>query len=161
MLSHERLLALLHYDPETGHFTWKVRRNQHVAAGDRAGYVNPKNGYRYINIGHRLHLAHRLAWFYMTGEWPTQDVDHQKGNRDDNRWKKLREVSREGNMQNLQGAHRDNRSGLLGVAPIRDRFAAYIRADGRNRYLGTFDTAIEAHEAYLAAKRALHPAGTL
>lgn len=161
MLSHERLLELLHYDPLTGWFTWRVRRNQMAEVGDRAGYINTETGYRVINIGHKLFLAHRLAWFYVTGRWPAVDIDHERGERDDNRWSKLREATRVENMQNLQGPHRDNKSGFLGVAPAKNRWAAYIRADGKNRYLGSFKTPELAHAAYLAAKAKLHPASTL
>lgn len=159
-LTRARLKELLHYDRATGVFTWRVRRNQNVNAGDRAGRVGAK-GYRVINISHDLYTEHRLAVFYMTGRWPLADVDHRNGQRDDNRWKNLRKLSRTGNMQNLQGAHRDNKSGFLGVARHGDRFRAYIRADGKNRYLGSFGTLELAHAAYLEAKRALHPAGTL
>ena len=159
-LTQARLKELLHYDPETGVFTWRVRRNQNVPAGHRAGHVN-KRGYRMINISHDLYAAHRLAVFYMTGQWPEDDIDHRAGARDDNRWNELRELTRTENMQNLQGAHRDSKTGLLGVAPTRGRFGAYIRANGKNRYLGSFDTPELAHAAYIKAKRELHPAGTL
>jgi hypothetical protein len=160
-ITHERLLHLLQYDPETGWFTWRVRRNQHADVGDRAGYLSLQNGYRYMNIGGRLYLAHRLAVFYMTGEWPASDVDHQKGDRDDNRWERLRQLTRQHNAQNLQRAHCDNKSGFLGVAPMNGRHAAYIRIDGKNRYLGTYDTPEEAHDAYVAAKRQHHEGNTL
>lgn len=157
-VTHERLLELLRYDKRTGLFTWRVRRNQHVAAGDVAGTISKADGYRRINIGRKLYSAHRLAYFYVLGHWPEFDVDHRNGVRDDNRWQNLRPLTRAENMQNLQGAHRDNSTGLLGVAPVRNRFGAYIRIDGKNRYLGSFNTAQEAHEAYLQAKRAAHPA---
>jgi hypothetical protein len=160
-LTHDRLRELLHYDPETGAFTWRVRRNQYAHAGDRAGRISPRNGYRYINIRHHLYLAHRLAFFYVRGKWPSHDIDHVNGRRDDNRWSNLRPVTRGENMQNLRAGHADNKTGLLGVAPVRNRFGAYIRANGRNKYLGSFDTPEEAHAAYLEAKRNLHPAGTL
>lgn len=159
-VTHDELLKLLHYDPETGYFTWKLARCGQVPAGARAGSITAY-GYRRINIRHKLYTAHKLAVFYMTGEWPRHDVDHKRGNRDDNRWVKIRELSRAENMQNLQGAHKDNATGFLGVAPIRDRFAAYIRYDGRNRYLGTFNTPEEASRAYLAAKALHHPGSML
>lgn len=152
-LTLEIVRLLLNYDPETGVFTWRVRRNQHVAAGDVAGHVCASRGYRFINVCQHLVLAHRLAVFYVTGKWPENDVDHRKGKRDDNRLGELRHATRAENMVNLQGPHRDNKVGLLGVAPCNGRFAAYIRLQRKNRYLGTFDTPEEAHQAYLTAKR--------
>ncbi|MBT9493914.1 MAG: HNH endonuclease [Paucibacter sp.] len=160
-ITQERLKELLHYEPETGVFTWRVYRCAQARAGDRAGTVSKKSGYRFINVDHGMYLAHRLAFFYMSGNWPSKDVDHLKGNRDDNRWLRIRELSRQQNMQNLQKAHRDNRTGLLGVIPYKSRFTAQIRAGGKNRHLGVFDTAEEAHAAYLVAKRDIHPASTI
>lgn len=160
-ITQERLKELLHYEPETGVFTWRVYRCARARAGDRAGSVNKKMGYRFINVDQGMYLAHRLAFFYMTGQWPSKDVDHLKGDRDDNRWEKLRELSRSGNMQNLQSAHRDSKTGFLGVVPSKGRFAAQIRANGKNRHLGMFDSPEKAHHAYLEAKRLLHPAGML
>lgn len=157
--TREFVLDLLDYDPLTGIFTWRVDRGT-VKAGTRAGYVN-KRGYRVINIGGRLALAHRLAVFHMTGEWPAHDVDHRFGQRDDNRWSELREMTRAGNMENLRRAHRDNKSGLLGVSPCNGRWAAHIRINGKNRYLGTHDTPELAHAVYLAAKRDHHSGNTL
>jgi hypothetical protein len=159
-LTQDQLKAILEYDPETGHFTWRVRRNQHAQVGDRAGTIS-LHGYRRINLGRKLYMAHRLAVFYMTGAWPEADTDHRRGDRDDNRWEKLRPLSRSENMQNLQGAHRDNKTGFLGVAASRDRYAAHIRYGGKNRYLGTFNTPEDAHAAYLKAKAINHPASTL
>lgn len=97
----------------------------------------------------------------MTGELPEHDVDHENGNRIDNRWHNLRKVTRGQNMQNLKGAHKDNSTGLLGVMRHRDNYQARIMKDGIKHYLGDFDTAESAHKAYLAAKRQLHEMGTL
>ena len=135
-LTQSRLKELLHYEPETGYFTWRIARNSCSPVGGRAGTLNRK-GYRVINIDRALHLAHRLAVFYMLGRWPTVDVDHERGDHDDNRWSKLRELSRAENMQNLRAAHRDNKTGMLGIAPVRDRWGAYICTAGKRSYLGS------------------------
>jgi hypothetical protein len=153
-LTREQLQQLLNYDPETGVFTWQLRRNQHVDAGSVAGHVSARNGYRYINVRRKLHLAHRLAVFFMTGAWPTADVDHKNGERDDNRWSNLRDATRSENMNNLQRSHRDSKVGLLGVVPCNGRFAAHARVSGKNKYLGTFDTPEQAHQAWRDAKKA-------
>lgn len=151
-LTLDFLRSILHYEPETGRFTWLVSRMWRIKAGDVAGHVLATNGYRRINIRGKVYFAHRLAFFYMTGKWPAGDVDHKLGHRDDNRWSQIRPATRAENMMNLQGPHRDNKVGLLGVSPCNGRFAAHIRLKGRNKYLGTFDTPELAHAAYLNAK---------
>lgn len=66
-LTHERLLDMLHYDPETGVFTWR-RRIANVAVGSVAGRVWANNGYRYIGLDGEDYTAQQLAWFWMKGE---------------------------------------------------------------------------------------------
>jgi hypothetical protein len=162
MLTHERLLEVLDYDPETGVFRWKVSPRGNVCAGDVAGCLGGR-GYAAIGVDLALYRAHRLAWFYVTGEWPQGAVDHVNGRRDDNRFSNLRVVSNAINSQNLRRAHSDSRTGLLGVYPHKKsgRFQSRIMVGGARKHLGTFETAQEAHAAYLAAKRQLHPGNTL
>lgn len=164
-LTQRRMKERLHYDPETGIFTWRLDQPScGLAAGDVAGSTSIVDGYHRIGVdGDSQRQAHRLAFLYMTGAMPPEgvDVDHMNGVRNDNRWANLRQLSRSENMQNLQAPHADNKSGFLGVAPARERFAAYIRANKKNKYLGTFDTPQEAHAAYVAAKRVLHAGNML
>lgn len=158
--TQDRLKELLSYDPETGFFTWLIYRNCNSRVGGRAGTINTR-GYRAINIEGCVLLAHRLAWFYMNGVWPDSDIDHKSGIRDDNRWANLRVLSRAQNMQNLHTHHKDNKTGYLGVVPYKSRFTAHIRINGKNKYVGTYDTPELAHAAYVEVKRAHHPAGML
>jgi hypothetical protein len=109
--------------------------------------------------GHR-YPAHRLAWLYMTGEWPGE-VDHINGKKDDNRWANLRDISHAANSQNVRVAQVNNRCGVLGVKPLRDKFQARICVARKTIHLGTFLTTSEAHAAYVAAKRELHEGCTL
>ena len=74
MLTQERLKEVLHYDPETGIFMWLVAPNGRIRVGMEAG--SSHDGYIGIKVDRILYKAHRLAWFYMTGEWPANDVDH-------------------------------------------------------------------------------------
>ena len=160
-LTHKRLLELLHYEPLTGVFTWRVRRNWRCPAGAVAGAVS-KRGYRYINIEKNMLQAHRLAVFYVTGEWPALHIDHRHGLRDDNRIAELRELPQAVNNQNIVRPHRDNKTGFLGVVPAPGgRFASFICVRGQRCYLGRFDSAADAHAAYLAAKRELHEGCTI
>jgi hypothetical protein len=117
MLSQELLKQLLSYCPETGEFRWRVDRNQHVASGDVAGRVGKSGrlkGYRRITVGGRKYLSGRLAHFYMTGEWPTDQIDHIDRNPSNDAWGNLRSVSQSLNKRNT-GAYRNNKSGVMGV----------------------------------------------
>jgi hypothetical protein len=109
----------------------------------------------------RSYRSHRLAWLYITGDWP-RAVDHINGNRCDNRWENLREVDNKTNTENARHARSSNRScGVLGVTKRGKRFIAQIKSDGVHRYLGSFHDAASAHLAYVAAKRELHEGCTL
>lgn len=148
------LQAMLDYDRETGVFTWRTDRSSNAKAGDVAGYLD--RGRVKIRVGDKQLLAHRLAWLFVTGEWPTRHIDHFNGNPSDNKFKNLRDVSHAVNLQNQRRARSDNRSGLLGVQIKKGRFTAVIRIAGTAKFLGAFDSAEEAHEVYLAAKRQMH-----
>lgn len=166
----EHLRSLLAYDPATGHLTWREDRftgggrRRHIVAGQMAGFVDKKHGYRLININDRPYLAHRLAWLHMTGAWPTADIDHINGDRDDNRWHNLRDVRRQVNLQNIRAAKGHKKHGtLLGTAwhAKTQRWRALIKVDGKQKSLGYFRTEAEAHAAYVAAKRRLHEGCTI
>lgn len=158
-LTVERLRELLDYDPDTGLFTWRVRTSKCVTVGAIAGCLD--KGYLRIQIDRRLHLAHRLAWLYITGDWPPAQIDHINGIRDDNRIANLRAATRAENMHNRRKPHSNTTSGYLGVSRYRGKFMAQIKLDGKSKFLGLFDTPEEAHAVYLEAKRRLHPYGTI
>jgi hypothetical protein len=163
-LTAERLRELLHYDQETGIFTWTQRPSEMArkcAPGAVAGSVCKVHGYVYIGIDWVKHPAHRLAWLYVRGEWPQFDIDHIDGDRANNRIGNLRDVSRSVNLQNARKARSDSQSGLLGALRNRNRWMSRIKANGRMIHLGSFDTPEEAHAAYLAAKRKLHEGCTI
>lgn len=159
-LTAERLREVLAYDPATGVFTQKVRTSIRVKVGAVAGSLH-RRGYIHITIDGRRHFAHRLAWLYVTGEWPPDQIDHRNGIRDDNRVDNLRLANKALNMQNMREACADNKTGFLGVSPRRGKFRSTITVNGKQKHIGTFPTPEEAHAAYLKAKRQLHPFGTL
>lgn len=160
MLTAERLRELLHYDPKTGAFTWIVARPK-CRVGEVAGGLTEK-GYRKIRIDGRKYLAHRLAWLYMTGEWPADEIDHERSERDDNRWVKLRPADRLTNQRN-QKRFRTNTSGVTGVAPAGKKWSAYIGggSDRKQIQLGTFAEFDDAVQARKTAEVALWGGGHL
>lgn len=160
-ITAQRLRELLHYDPETGVFTWRVRRGGGAVAGGICGSPN-SGGYIQIKIDRVLRKAHRLAWLYVHGAWPKADIDHINGVRDDNRLTNLRDVPESTNAQNLLRARKDSGAGLAGARKNRDSgWAARIRVGGKERHLGIFATPEEAHAAYIEAKRRLHTGCTI
>jgi len=155
ILTQDRLKEVLFYDPDTGIFVWRQRMAAHKGQiGDIAGTVKPR-GYVNIQIQRRVYQAHRLAWLYVHGEWPAQQIDHINRNPSDNRIANLRDVSASVNRRNCR--HPRNVSSIYkGVSRSRGRekWAAQIVYDGRPHYLGIFGTQEEAREAYiLEAKR--------
>jgi hypothetical protein len=97
----------------------------------------------------------------QTGEWPANHVDHKNGVRNDNRWCNLRDVTRSVNSQNQRHAPAGSKTGLFGVQVDRNKFRARIIVTGTRHGLGSFESAEEAHQAYIDAKRSLHAGCTL
>jgi AP2 domain/HNH endonuclease len=161
ILTHEKLIAILDYRPETGEFIWKYRdeKNEQINvrfAGKSAGYKN-QNGYIYVTMENRQYKAHRLAFLYVTKSWPINDIDHINGVKDDNRFVNLREASRAENNQNKR-IRIDNCSGYMGVSwrPKINKWRSQIKTNGKTVSLGNFASPIEAHKAYLSAKEIYH-----
>lgn len=157
-LTQLELKKYLHYDPETGIFTWKIFSNTQVKIGDIAGCLSKKDGYIYIGMKGKLYLAHRLAWLYATGKIPKDMIDHKDGVRNNNRFNNLREANKSQNAQNRIASTNKNKSGYLGVSlhSSNKKYCAYITVDGKCKNLGSFTTPELAHEAYLTAKRQMH-----
>ncbi len=159
LLTAEQLREVLDYDPETGEFRWKSNKKGHKS-GHIAGNLQ-RNGYRRIKVDGKKYLAHRLAWLWMTGMWPPNQIDHINGDRSGNRFMNLRLADNTFNMQNQRKAMSNNYSGLLGVWPNHGKWQAGVRVMGKLVHLGTFDCPEKAHHAYLTTKRELHEGNTL
>lgn len=163
-LTADQLRELLNYDQETGLFTRKVKT--YGRYGGQIGAVaggDSGRGYIKISLMSRLYYAHRLAWLYMTGQWPTEQIDHRDGNRANNAFSNLRETTNAINGQNKRRAQSNNKTGheYLGVSSARSNFVARIKAGDTHHYLGCFKTAAEARAAYITAKRRLHAGCTI
>lgn len=152
-LTQARLRAALSYCPDTGAFGYRERRQG--MRGDEAGSIEPRTGYRRLMVDGEKHFAHRLAFLWMIGAWPAQEVDHINGVPGDNRWSNLREATRGENRCNTRKS-RGKSTGFKGVSFKKNGFEASIRKDLRSYYLGRFKTAEAAHEAYKSASQRLH-----
>lgn len=147
-LSLERLKTLVSYDAETGVFTRLV--SVPLAPAGSQCLCKNKLGYIVFRVDGRLYLAHRLAWFYMYGEWPGA-IDHINGDRSDNRLENLRAGDQTINMWNAAKSVR-NTSGLKGASRLQNgKWRSQIVVRGQHYSLGWHDTAEEAHAAYVEA----------
>ena len=144
-ITQERLKELLHYDPESGLFTWKVLRTGNAKVGSVAGSSNIC-GYINIKIDGILHCAHRLAFLYVNGAMP-KEVDHINHLRSDNSFKNLRSVSRKENSVN-QIKRRSNTSGVMGVTWYKKSGKWNFRGIGQK----CADCHADIHDPYLDKK---------
>jgi hypothetical protein len=154
MSLRDDLMRHLSYNQKTGVFRWKIAR-PHRPIGSIAGaYLSSRH--RRICFNYKMYRCARLAWLFMTGSWPKNEIDHINGIRDDDRWTNLRDVTRAENCQNIHKTNGICR--LLGVCERAGRFRAQITINYVHHNIGTFDTPEQARRAYLKAKRSLHPA---
>lgn len=162
ILTADALRAMIHYDPDTGVFTWKARPDARKAwntryAGKSAGYdwQIGNTAYRSIRIFDWPFLGHRLAWLYMTGEWPESMVDHADTNGLNNRWSNLRPATKSQNSANSRKPV-TNKTGFKGVSVAKKsgKYRATITVNGRHKDLGIHSTPEAAHDAYCDAAAA-------
>lgn len=156
-LSASILKSIIAYNPLDGVFHWVKCPNRKIPAGSVAGKLDAR-GYVQIKIMGRSFSAHQLAWLYETGDWPREEIDHKDGLPSNNIFSNLRLGGNGINQQNIRLAPTHGSSGFLGVTKRKDcnKFRASISINGRSRNVGSFDSAEEAHAAYLQAKRQLH-----
>jgi hypothetical protein len=147
-ITQERLKELLHYNPATGFFSWKVQKAHRVKIGSRAGCSLSKDGYRRVRIDGILHLESRLAWLYCEGYLPEHEIDHRNRICGDNRIKNLRVATRRCNTRNC-GIRSDNVSGVTGVSwdKARKKWRADIMVDQKSVSIGRFKFFIDAVKA--------------
>ncbi len=150
MLTAEELRELLSYDKITGIFIRKMKTSNCIHVGDIAGGLK-SDGYLRIRIKGKRYLAHRLAWLYVHGSFPEQDIDHINGNKQDNSIANLRDVSCRENQCNRK-RHREGRLQGCFYRKHTKKWIAQIRINGKKVHLGLFHTEAEAHEVYIQAK---------
>lgn len=157
ILAHDVLTERLKYNERTGVFTWIKDVASNARIGDIAGYLDAL-GYRRIYLNSVGYMAHRLAWFYMHGHWPIEQLDHINNNKSDNRSVNLREATEVQNRYNrvLQKNNKLKIKGVSRHSQIPNKFVALIGVNGKQLYLGLFDSPEEAHAAYVKASPVHH-----
>lgn len=178
VISPTELAALLRYDAETGIFHWRPRpiamfkatagrTAAHNCNSWNAGWANRQAftsrhsaGYLVAGVNGKKLFAHRVAWALVTGKWPDHEIDHVNGDRGDNRFSNLRDVTTEQNARNKR-PHPLNTSGMAGVRwnAERSKWTASAHVRGRFVHLGVFEDLRDAKAARAAFNRAngFHP----
>lgn len=157
MITQERLKELLTYEPETGNFIWNIDNGPRAKNGSIAGCINKVAKYIQIRIDGKGHQAHRLAFLYITGDLPTDCVDHINGQRSDNRWCNLRTATYLENSFN-KGKQPQNKSGFKGVSwnKASNKWIAQCQVRYKKYRIGVFDNPEEAHQAYVSFASSHH-----
>lgn len=152
-ITHEHLKEILEYKPDTGHFIWKKPGSNRARIGGVAGWADGV-GYKRIRLAKKDYKVHRLAWFYMTGQWPENQIDHIDGNGFNNSWQNLREATNKQNQENLP-LKKTNTSGYRGVyfEKKSKKWIVQIRHNRQSFYWCGFETIEEAAKV-AAEKRA-------
>ena len=148
-LTADRVRELLDYNPETGKFRWRVARRSTARVGSVAGTQTPR-GYTRITINRTPYFAHRLAWLWVHGEWPPNDVDHADRDPRNGHFNNLRSATRRQNQAN-RGIDKDSSLQIKGVYRGPCKYIAQIRINGKITYLGGYNSPFEAWLAYAAA----------
>lgn len=155
ILTLDYLHVIIDYNPETGIFTWIMKKP--LSRGRLSKKIGrivgwSANGYLAVTINNKDYYLHRLAWFYMTGEWPEHDIDHKDLNKKNNKWNNLRKATHIENCRN-RFINKNNTSGYKGVSwdKKNKKWAANIHINYKKKFIGYYNTAELAHEAYCKA----------
>lgn len=157
-LTQDRLKELLHYCPDLGIFWWKERPGDTRFNTRMAGKIAGSNAKGYVSIGiaGKHYYGHRLVWLYMTGELPTDPIDHINCHPLDNAFGNLRLATRGQNGANRK-ANKNNTTGFKGVSMLPSgRFRASIQNGAKTEHIATFDSREEANAAYLKRAQELY-----
>ena len=156
MLTQAQVRYWFDYNPATGVLTWRVRASRNVFAGQRAGgeaYAGMplKLQRRQVRINRVGYNEANVIWLWMTGVWPSHEIDHVDNNPVNNVWSNLRLATSSNNQANKPG-RRSNRLKWAYVTP-QGKYQAQVRIDYTLHCLGTYDTEQEAHNAaYIFAR---------
>jgi hypothetical protein len=145
MLTQDELKKYVSYNPVTGYFHSNGVKFSNKEPGERVGTKHLTKGYRYIVVKGKTYREQRVAFLYMTGNWPVNQVDHINGIKDDNRWCNLRDVTPTVNCQNRK-LFITNKSGYKGVCWNKqtNKWQVLCRKDGKQMYFGQYADLAEA-----------------
>jgi hypothetical protein len=152
-LPHSELKKYLRYQPSTGFWFRRTSYRANYSAGDRAD-KRRKDGYFYVRLEGKRYGAHRLAVFYVTGNWPPKGTDHRDTDPGNNKWDNIRPANQTQNLANAR-KRKDNTSGYRGVSWSKEKkkWHARIVCAGKVTILGYFPTKFKAHVAYRRAAK--------
>ncbi len=153
MLTQSELKSRLHYNSETGIFTYLKQTNNTIKVGDVAGTLK-SHGYIAISVNNKIYYAHRLVWLYMYGEFPSNLIDHINGNRSDNSLNNLREANKLQNNRNAK-INKNNVSGVKGVyySKTNKNYVAQITLNYKTYYLGCSKNIKDAEKLAITARK--------
>lgn len=154
-MNQQILKELLNYNPDTGVFTW-ANDSKRVKTGTKAGTIT-NQGYVRIKILDKVYMAHRLAWLYVYGVMPSEQIDHINHDKADNRIENLREATNQQNQFNKPKS-KYSKSNYKGISFHKrsNKWLAQININKVNTYLGIFDTEEEAALAYQNKSKEIH-----
>ena len=138
-LSHQNLLDILEYFPDKGIFIWKITRSSRACIGQKAGSKHKAEGRYFIKINKTRYARSRLAWFYVYGIWPENEIDHRNRIPSDDRIKNLREATHQENMWNTITIKRKNNHLPKGIYIKRKKFTVRLTHENQLKHLGNFD----------------------
>lgn len=149
MITQKELRNIMEYNPDTGIFKMIKKTSRRVSCDDDVGNYARKNhnGKAYLNvcINYKTYSIHRLAFLYMEGSFPKEQIDHINGNGTDNRWCNLRKVSQSENSRNMK-LFSTNNSGVTGVSWFKrlSKWRARVKVDYKDITIGYFDNIFDA-----------------
>ena len=153
-ITKEFVLEMLEYFPSSGLLLQKKKRPK-VEIGAIAGVIT-NFGYRYIQLQGKKYAAHRFVWLIETGSFPSKFLDHIDGNKLNNCFTNLREVTVKQNSEN-KIVQKNNKLGVRGVCFNKrlGKYIAQIQHNGKNNHIGVFQTIEEAKNAYIEHRNKL------
>lgn len=157
MITHERLLELLTFDPETGKFHNRIKRSDKIIPGEEAGCYPADRRYAVIGIDGIRYYLHRLAWFYVHAEWPEGELDHRDNDGFNNRISNLRLATSNQNQHNTR-IPKNNTSGVKGVCwdKKKGKWMASISINRKNKFIGYFSDIKIAERAIQQQRQLIH-----
>jgi len=108
-----------------------------MCVGQEAGTKHKSNGYYYIGINKTIYARSRLAWFYVHGVWPKNEIDHRNRIRDDDRIENLREATHQQNNWNKK--YQNKKDDLPRCIDIfQNKFRVALTHENKRKHLGLF-----------------------